>query len=106
MAGERAGIAGSAQRGAQIVPRAGAAEVEAEAAEENVVGIARRSAHELRQRHRACGGGPGGGLTGGHHEPSAAGIGAAERPAERGPGAVGDPCGLVPAGTAVTSLWP
>jgi len=23
-----------------------------------------------------------------------------------GPGTVGDPCGLVPAGTAVTSLWP
>ena len=104
--GERAGVAGSAQRCAQIGPRARPAEVESEAAEDNVVGGARWIVHELGERYWACGGGPWGGLAGWHDEPSAVGRESAKRRCERGPGVVGDPCGLVPAGTAVTSLWP
>jgi hypothetical protein len=48
--GRAARVAGSVQRGAQIVPRASPARVEAEAAEENAVGIARR----VRRRTTWC----------------------------------------------------
>jgi hypothetical protein len=66
------------QRGAQFVPRARAAQVEAEAAEENVVGIAQSSAHELRPEHWACGGRPGSGARGRRHQRRSGPFGAIE----------------------------
>jgi hypothetical protein len=58
VAGEYAGIAGAAQREAQVASRTCTAQVEAEAAKKNVVGVGRRSVDELMKRHRACRGGP------------------------------------------------